>query len=198
MHYAEYLDIVHIFCPAGLEPRRVLQQRLGTSENVKWPTAHIGQRVLLGGIEQRKGKNTNILNDRKDGKKMKLTTGTGYGALSCQISVSKDMVFHSEVPCNGLEIEAAGYAVCRFLKHSPKCANKYIRASYRMRLASGKARRSRTCWLSGPAKALQLPGAWVRIQLRVKPEGVSVERVELYAQKGSYGNGWRKLKERSA
>lgn len=120
---------------------------------------------------------------------MKLTTGTGYGAISCNIEASKAMLFTTEVPCNGLGTEAAGYAVCRFLKKDPKTAYRYIRESYRLRLASGKKRKSRFCWLSGSAHALELPGAWVRIQLRVDPEGITVERVELYAKWRSMGNG---------
>ena len=125
---------------------------------------------------------------------MKLSTGTGYGAISCNITVSKDMLFTSEVPCNRLGTEAAGYAVCRFLKRSPKDAYRYIRESYRLRLASGKNRRRKTCWLSGPARALELPGAWVRIQLCISPEGISVERVELYPQKRSIGKGWKAIR----
>ena len=124
---------------------------------------------------------------------MRLTTGTGYGAISCNIAVSKDMLFTSEVPCNGLETDAAGYAVCRFLKKSPKDAYRYIRESYRLHLATGKGRKSKFCWLSGPAKSLELPGAWVRIRLCVNPEGITVERVELYSKKRSVGNGWRAI-----
>ncbi len=126
---------------------------------------------------------------------MKLIAGTGYGAIGCSIAVSKDLLVTSEVPCGGLGEDAIGYAVCRFLKKSGQTAERYVRESYRLRLATGKAGKCRFCWLSGPARALALPGAWVGLRRCVRPEGATVERLQLYARKRSVGNGWRAIRD---
>ncbi len=112
---------------------------------------------------------------------MKITNGTGYGSITCGLSISKDLTVYSQVPIDHLETVSVGYAVCHFLKNAPKTAARYILASYRMRLAKGTQRKVKTCWLYGPSSPLELPGEWARIRLSVGPEGITVERVELYA-----------------
>ncbi len=110
---------------------------------------------------------------------MKMTTGFGYGALSAELAVAKDMVFTSEVDCGDLTQDAVRYAVCRFLRKNPAACDRYVTMSYRLRFATGRDRRARRCRFTAPARAMELPGRRVVVTLSVDPGGVTVESVSI-------------------
>lgn len=111
---------------------------------------------------------------------MKLTTGNGYGALSCDLTVAEDMSFTSEVNCEGYASESISYAACRFLRRSQQARNRYVTMSYKMRFAKGKGRRAKRCRFIAPAKLMELPGGSVLVTLSVDPAGVTVESVSIF------------------
>lgn len=115
---------------------------------------------------------------------MKMTIGTGYGALSCELSVADDMVFTSEVSCEGYLAESIRYAVCRFLRKNRQACDRYVTMSYKMRFAKGKARKAKRCRFTAPAKLLELPGGSVEVILAVDPVGVTVKSVSITLSSG--------------
>lgn len=115
---------------------------------------------------------------------MKMTVGTGYGALSCELSVADDMVFTSEVSCEGYAAESIRYAICRFLRKNRQACNRYVTMSYKMRFAKGKARKAKRCRFTAPAKLLELPGGSVEAILTVDPTGVTVKSVSITLSSG--------------
>ena len=112
---------------------------------------------------------------------MKMTTGIGYGALSCKLSTASDMSFTAQFDCGEYASDTIRYAVCRFLRKNRKACDKYVTMSYKMRFEKGKARRPKRCWFVAPAKALELPGASINVTLSVDPVGVTVESVSIYS-----------------
>lgn len=115
---------------------------------------------------------------------MKMTIGTGYGSLSCGLSVADDMAFTSEVSCEGYMAESIRYAVCRFLRKNRQACGRYVTMSYKMRFAKGKARKAKLCKFTAPAKLLELPGGSVETILAVDPTGVTVRSVSLSLSSG--------------
>lgn len=112
---------------------------------------------------------------------MKLTNGTGRGAVCCQIGPANDIRVDNRLD-SALAPETICYAVCRFFAKTPALAGAYAWESYRLRLARGKGRRgiSHRCVL--PAPLLELPAGWVLVRLRVDPEGVAIRQVSLTGQ----------------
>ena len=95
-------------------------------------------------------------------------------ACSCQLETAKDIRFHGGAVGGDLLPESAGYAVCRFLRSSSALRGVLVRESYRLRLASGKGRRTvRRCFVA-PAALMELPGAWARVTLNITATGVTV------------------------
>ena len=115
---------------------------------------------------------------------MKMTIGAGYGSLSCELSVADDMVFTSEVNCEGYMAESIRYAICRFLRKNSQACDRYVTMSYRMRFAKGKARKAKLCRFTAPAKLLELPGGSVETILAVDPTGVTVKSVSISLSSG--------------
>ena len=114
---------------------------------------------------------------------MKMTSGSGYGALGCALKVSDNLKVSSEVDCGELAEETIGYAVCRFLMHSRLACDRYVTLSYHKRFGRGKRRVPCCCHLELPASALGLPGKWASIVLSVDAIGVVVESVSLCAER---------------
>ncbi len=110
---------------------------------------------------------------------MKLTTGTGYGALTCDLSVSPNLSFYTKTDCD-LELDSIGYAACRFLRHTNKLCRTYVKKSYDLRFAKGKARKPVRCFFVAPSALMELPGAWTHVRITVSPAGVVVDHVGIY------------------
>lgn len=106
-------------------------------------------------------------------KMMKMTSG----ACSCVLETAKDIRFNGGARNGGLLPESAGYAACRFLRSSTVLRGTLVRESYRLRLATGKGRRTVRRSFVAPGALMELPAAWVRVTLAVTAAGVTVSGV---------------------
>ena len=109
---------------------------------------------------------------------MNMNLGNGGNAVVCALEVSRSVRVETDASM-GVGRDTLLYAVCRFLRHSRTLCGRYVWMSYRMRLASGRARRTQRCRFVSPAPLLELPAGWVETELAVSPAGVTVERVVL-------------------
>lgn len=110
---------------------------------------------------------------------MKKTMTLTSAACSCQLETAKDLRFHGGAVGADLLPESAGYAVCRFLRSSSALRGVLVRESYRLRIASGKGRRTvRRCFVA-PGPLMELPSAWARVTLNITATGVAVTGVFL-------------------
>ena len=83
------------------------------------------------------------------------------------------------VPCDYLQ-ETVEYAVLRFLARCAKLYHYYANESCKLRFAKGReARRTKTLHCTAPAMLMELPGAWVRLTLRINREAIIVTAIEL-------------------
>lgn len=106
---------------------------------------------------------------------MKMTSA----ACSCTLETAKDFRFHPGAKSGDLLPESAGYAACRFLRSSSALRGVLVRESYRLRIASGKGRRTvRRCFVA-PGPLMELPSAWARVTLNITATGVTVTGVYL-------------------
>ena len=110
---------------------------------------------------------------------MKMTNGSGYGAQVCDLTVSPTFTFYTRTDCD-LERESIGYAACRFLRHSPRLCQVYVKRSHDLRFAKGKARKSIHCFFVAPSLLMELPGAWAHVRISISASGVMVEHVGIY------------------
>lgn len=110
---------------------------------------------------------------------MKKTMKMTSAACSCALETAKDIRFHSGAKSGDLLPESAGYAVCRFLRSGSTLRGELVRESYRLRLASGKGRRTVRRSFVAPGALMELPAAWVRVTLTVTAAGVTVTGVYL-------------------
>ena len=110
---------------------------------------------------------------------MKMTSENEYGSYACELIAAKELRFHADFPCD-VELDTVRYAVCRFLRKSKSLCKEYVKESYRLRLASGKGRKTKRRWCLAPAALLELPGAWVHIGVSISATGVTVEQVGLH------------------
>lgn len=113
---------------------------------------------------------------------MKKTMTLTSAACSCQLETAKDIRFHGGARSADLLPESAGYAVCRFLRSSSALRGALVRESYRLRIASGKGRRTVRRSFVAPASLMELPAAWVRVTLTVSATGVTVTGVYLFEE----------------
>ena len=110
---------------------------------------------------------------------MKKTMTLTSAACSCQLETAKDLRFHGGAVGADLLPESAGYAACRFLRSSSALRGVLVRESYRLRIASGKGRRTvRRCFVA-PGPLMELPSAWARVTLNITATGVAVTGVFL-------------------
>jgi hypothetical protein len=109
---------------------------------------------------------------------MTLRYGTREHAICCRIAPAKELRFFSQVPCS-LERDTVGYAVCRFVRNTPALCHSCAAESYRIRLSSGRMRRTRRRQCILPALLLELPGSWAHILYTVDAVGVSIQEVRL-------------------
>ncbi len=102
-----------------------------------------------------------------------------FGQVSCSVTAAEKMHFSSDVPCE-LEMDTIRYAACRFLTKSRKLQQKYVRESYQHRIASkrkDKKPRYETCMV--PAAAMELPGSWAVMRVKITAEGVTIQSLKL-------------------
>ncbi len=111
---------------------------------------------------------------------MKLSVGTDYSKLACELSVSPKMTCSTQVECGDYDLSTIGYAACRYLRRNVVAREKYITMSYRMRFATGRDRRAQRCCLVVPAKLLELPGETVSIAMTVDPFGITIRSVSIF------------------
>ncbi len=112
---------------------------------------------------------------------MNMILGTGENALVCALEVSRSVCVETDASMS-VGRDTLLYAVCRFLRHSKSLCGKYVWMSYRMRLASGRARKPQRCRFVAPAPLLELSAGWVEAEVSVSPVGVTVERVALLSE----------------
>lgn len=104
--------------------------------------------------------------------------GTDEHAICCRITPAKELRFFAQVPCHP-ELDTVGYAVCRFFRKNPSLCRTCAGESYRIRLSSGRSRKSRRHQCLLPAFLLELPGGWADIRYTVDAIGVTVQEVRL-------------------
>ena len=109
---------------------------------------------------------------------MKLTLGNGPLAASCALETGKDVRVEGDL-APSVARDTLLYAVCRFIRHSETLSRKYVWASCRLRLQSGRARRPQRRYFVAQAPLLELPRGWVAVNVSVGPAGVTVKRVAL-------------------
>lgn len=112
---------------------------------------------------------------------MKMTHGTGWSAVSCQINADPNVRVENRLHTS-LEPDTICYAVCRFFARTPALCRTYTWESYRLRLARGKGRRPRRHRCTIPAPLMELPAGWVQVQFQVDPAGVSIRQISLTAE----------------
>lgn len=109
---------------------------------------------------------------------MKMTHGTGWSAVSCQICVDTNVRVENHLK-TALEPDTICYAVCRFFTKAPAMCRTYTWESYQLRLARGKGRRARRHCCAIPAPLMELPAGWVQVRFQVDPTGVSIRQIVL-------------------
>ena len=110
---------------------------------------------------------------------MKKVFSLTSAAYTCQLEAARTFRFHAGATGADLLPESALYAVCRFLRSSSALRGALVRESYKLRVATGKGRRSVRRSFLAPGPLMELPGAWVRVTLTVTAAGVSVTGVYL-------------------
>lgn len=111
---------------------------------------------------------------------MKMTYGTGWSAVSCQIAADPNLRVENRLSPS-LEPDTIRYAVCRFFVKTQSLCHTYTWESYRLRLARGKARRPRRHSCAVPGPLMELPAGWVQIRFQVDPSGVTIRQITLTA-----------------
>lgn len=110
---------------------------------------------------------------------MKKVFSLTSAAYTCQLEAARTFRFHGGAMGTDLLPESALYAVCRFLRSSSALRGALVRESYKLRVGTGKGRRSVRRSFVAPGPLMELPGAWVRVTLTVTAAGVSVTGVYL-------------------
>ena len=127
---------------------------------------------------------------------MKYTNIPAHYPIKAELCTSDSLCLRSEVPCD-LSQEAVEYAALRFLAHNARLYHFYASESCELRFAKGKAaKRLKTYQCTAPAVLMELPGAWVRLTLRVDQEAIrimSVEMLQEYPQHQNSRRGRNKL-----
>lgn len=109
---------------------------------------------------------------------MKMTHGTGWSAVSCQIAADTNLRIDNRLKTR-LEPDTVCYAVCRFFAKTPALCRAYTWESYQLRLARGKGRRARRHQCAIPAPLMELPAGWVQVRFQVDPTGVKLRQITL-------------------
>lgn len=109
---------------------------------------------------------------------MKMTHGTGWSAVSCQIAADTNLRIDNRLKTR-LEPDTVCYAVCRFFAKTPALCRAYTWESYQLRLARGKGRRARRHQCAIPAPLMELPAGWVQVHFQVDPTGVKLRQITL-------------------
>ena len=110
---------------------------------------------------------------------MKMCIGSGDHTITCNLEAGKNLIVRNATH-SSISDDVVSYAACRFIRHSGSLRSAYVLKSYRMRLASGKARKPEPFCFVAPAALMELPAAWVTVCGVVTPEGVKVERIGLF------------------
>lgn len=109
---------------------------------------------------------------------MKMTYGTGWSAVSCQINADINLRVENRL-AGFLDADTVRYAVCRFFTKTPSLCRTYAWESYQLRLARGKGRRPHRHCCAIPAPLMELPAGWVQVRFQVDPVGVSIRQIVL-------------------
>ncbi len=98
-----------------------------------------------------------------------------YNGIVCNVTTDRDF----STAIGELCPEAVAYALCRMFVRTPVLCRRYVTESYRMRLATGKARRPRRydCTVSG--RAAEINAAQLRVWFTVSPDGITVTKVRV-------------------
>ena len=100
---------------------------------------------------------------------MKMT----YRGLECRIKARPDLNAAIGELCS----EAVVYGVSRLMSKSESVCREYVCESYRMRLATGKGRRSKRHSCVIPAFLAEIDGELLRIDLTVDGSGVTIQNI---------------------
>ena len=101
-----------------------------------------------------------------------------YENRACELSIPADMRFCTPVRCD-LEPDTVRYAVRRLFTRCAALRGDCIARSWQLRVATGRARRSRRVRYLLRAAMLELPGAWARLTVFIDAAGVTVQQLEL-------------------
>lgn len=110
---------------------------------------------------------------------MKVTTGTGYGALSGNLVISDKFELKTSLDFSEYDIEVIRYAIMRFMRKNKIMMDKYITASYKKRLSKGVDRKASYDTIDIPAKILELPGARALINVTISDNQIVIDRLEV-------------------
>lgn len=100
---------------------------------------------------------------------MKMT----YKGLECQIKARPGLDASMGELCS----DAVIYGVSRLLARSESACREYVCQSYRMRLATGKGRRSQRRRCIIPAFLAEIDGELLRIDLTIDCSGVTIQNI---------------------
>lgn len=97
-----------------------------------------------------------------------------YKGLECQLKARSGL----EAAIGDLCSEAVIYAACRLFSRSESLCREYVTASYRMRLASGKGRKSRNCRCVIPGFLAEIDSDFLQISFTVDSTGVTIQSIK--------------------
>ena len=101
-----------------------------------------------------------------------------YENRAGELSIPADMRFCAPAHCD-LAADTGRYAVRRLFTRCAALRDDCTALSWRLRVASGRARKGRRVRYLLRAAMLELPGTWARITVAVDAAGITVQRLEL-------------------
>lgn len=101
-----------------------------------------------------------------------------YGNMACEVSVTENYTFYSEVTCE-YEKDVIAYAVEHFFSSSTRFCKECAYESWKIRLAKAKEKKSHLFTYLVPAALMELPGSWVSLAGYINSAGVHISKVEL-------------------
>lgn len=97
-----------------------------------------------------------------------------YHGIVCDVKARENLSAEIGELCP----EAVAYAVCRLFTKSVSLRKAYVPESYRMRLASGKGRKTKRHRCVIPACLAEIDGELLQIDFSVDCTGVTVQKVK--------------------
>ncbi|MCD8352738.1 MAG: hypothetical protein LUC47_00240 [Clostridiales bacterium] len=99
--------------------------------------------------------------------------------IGCSFAIAPNFTWSAQEGGKELADDTVRYAVRRYLNHSDTLRRRLARASYRLRLASGKGGKSQRLRCVVPAREMELPGGWAELRVTVNAWGVTVTQLRL-------------------